>query len=225
MNASKSASTNAACITELEGSTMNALTHNALPTIAGTPFEGGFYVGRFQLDGAEYALIVSPKAEGELDEAAWGQDGQNLAGARSCNDGLTNTQAMTETGSDLARWMLALDINGFADWYLPSRDELELCYRHLKPTTQDNWASFRDGDNPSSLPAGYPYTEESPAQTSAAAFQADGEQAFEPAWYWTSTQCSPGYAWIQYFDVGSQGDGHKAHDSRARAVRRFKVTH
>jgi hypothetical protein len=203
---------------------MNALNPNTLPTVAGTPFEGGFYVGRFQLDGAEYALIVSPKAQGELDEASWGKRGENLDAARSCNDGLANTQAMAEAGSDLARWMLALDINGFTDWYLPSRDELELCYRHLKPTTQANWASFRDGDNPSSLPAGYPYTEESPAQTSAEAFRENGEQAFEAAWHWASTQYSPNTAWFQGFVGGPQDTGHKVTDSRARAVRRFKVT-
>ncbi|WP_044872003.1 DUF1566 domain-containing protein [Pseudomonas sp. LFM046] len=203
---------------------MNALTHNALPTTAGTPFEGGFYVGRLQLDGAEYALIVSPKAQGELDEASLGKYGENLTDARSCNDGLANTQAMAGAGSDLARWMLALDINGFTDWYLPSRDELELCYRHLKPTTQDNWASFRDGDNPSSLPVGYPYTAESPAQTSAEAFRADGEQAFEPTWHWASTQYSPSHAWIQDFDDGTQTSDHKGDGYRARAVRRFKVT-
>ncbi|MHC5351659.1 Lcl C-terminal domain-containing protein [Metapseudomonas furukawaii] len=203
---------------------MNALNKNALPTIAGTPFEGGFYVGRFQLDGAEYALIVSPKAQGELDEASWGPRGQDLTTARSCNDGLANTQAMAEAGSDLGRWMLALDINGFTDWYLPSRDELELCYRHLKPTTQDNWASFRDGDNPSSLPVGYPYTAESPVQTTAVAFRDNGEQAFEPTWHWASTQYSPNNAWIQLFDDGGQNDVHKGNACRARAVRRFKVT-
>ncbi|MNE29288.1 hypothetical protein D3C80_1227630 [compost metagenome] len=203
---------------------MNALNQNALSTIAGTPFEGGFYVGRFQLDGAEYALIVSPKAQGELDEASWGKRRTDLAAARSCNDGLANTQAMAEAGSDLARWMLALDINGFTDWYLPSRDELELCYRHLKPTSQTNWAGFRDGDNPSSLPVGYPYTAESPEQTGAEAFREEGEQAFEPTWYWASTQSSPHYAWVQGFGVGYQGLDHKDDDYRARAVRRFKVT-
>ncbi|MCY1520055.1 hypothetical protein D9M68_548250 [compost metagenome] len=71
---------------------------------------------------------------------------------------------------------------------------------------------------------GYPYTGESPAQTSAKAFRADGEQAFEPAWYWASTQYSPTTAWVQYFDGGSQLYGPKDYDYRARAVRRFKVT-
>ena len=203
---------------------MNAITQTALPTIAGTPFAGGFYAGRFQLDGTEYALIVAPKAHGEHAATAWGEYGQDIAGARSYNDGRANTEAMAAAGSALGQWALQLDIDGHTDWYLPSRDELELCYRNLKPTNDENWCSFRDGDNPSSLPLGYPYTAESPAQATDPAFQAEGAEAFQPATYWSSTQCSPYDAWIQDFGGGSQLNALKVDTRRAVAVRRFKVT-
>lgn len=193
----------------------------SLPAI-GTQFEGGFFAGLFNLNGDTYALIVSPKSHGELEEAAWGLRGLDIP-ARSYNDGMANTQAMAEAGSDLARWMLALEIGGFTDWYLPSRDELELLYRNLKPTTDGNY-TWRAGDNPSSVPPGYPYTEEVPAQTAAAAFQDDADEALAAEWYWSSTQCSPGGAWIQGFGGGGQGGGHEGGEGRARAVRRFKVT-
>ncbi|MFC0709244.1 3'-5' exoribonuclease domain-containing protein [Azorhizophilus paspali] len=202
----------------IEAQGMTALTRFAIPTTPGTPFEGSFYVGRFMLNAVEYALIVSPKAQGELDEAAWGVDG-----ATSCNDGLANTQAMATAGSDMARRMLALDIAGFTDWYLPSRDELELCYRNLKPTDRKNCRSFCDGDNPSSLPAGYPYTADNPAKTTASPFIAAGEEAFEPQWYWASTQSGPTRAWTRHFNDGYQDDAPKDNALRARAVRRFKV--
>ena len=202
---------------------MNAQTQT-IPTTPGTPFEGGFYAGRFMLDGSEYALIVSPKAQGELEEAQWGPYGKDLPAATSCNNGLSNTQAMAAAGSDLARWMLALDINGFTDWYLPSRDELELCYRNLTPTAETNWCSFRDGDNPSSVPGGYPYTKASPTTTTASDFEQGGEQAFVDAWHWASTQFSPYNAWIQHFGGGNQNYYRKVIAFRARAVRRFKVT-
>ena len=201
---------------------MNAITTAALP-ILGAQLEGGFFAGLFSLRGETFALIVSPKAQGELEEAAWGKYAQDIAAARSFNDGAANTQAMADAGSDLARWMRALDINGFADWYLPSRDELEIIYRNLKPTAQTNYV-YRHGDNPSSLPVGYPYTEELPAQTLIAAFQEDGTEALESEWYWSSTQYSPYGAWGQYFDGGDQGYDHKGDELRARAVRRFKVT-
>jgi hypothetical protein len=87
---------------------------------------------------------------------------------------------MAEAGSPLAQWARGLDINGNTDWCIPARDVLELGYRHLKPTTYENSCSFRDGDNPSSIPAGYPYTEQLPAQTAAEAFREGGAEAFEP---------------------------------------------
>lgn len=201
---------------------MNAITRNTLPAI-GAQLEGGYFAGLFTLNGDTYGLIVSPRAQGELEEATWGEYGKDLPGARHFNDGLANTQAMAEAGADLARWMLALDINGFADWYLPSRDELELLYRHFKPTTETNWV-YRPGENPSSIPMGYPYTAELPAQTQLADFQADAAEAFSPEWYWSSTQYSPDTAWGQDFGAGYQGLGHKDGELRARAVRRFKVT-
>ena len=40
-------------------------------------------------------------------------------------------------------------------------------------------------------------------------------------WHWTGTQCSSRNAWGQDFDHGSQDDGGKKSEARARAVRRF----
>lgn len=202
---------------------MNAIAKAALPAI-GAAFEGGFFAGLFTLNGETYGLVVAPKAQGELEEARWGNYGNDLQGAISFNDGLANTRAMAEAESDLGRWMLALDINGFADWHLPSRDELEICYRNLKPTEQHNYCSFRDGENPSTVPVSYPYTATNPAQTQATAFAEGGEEAFAPRWYWASTQSSPTSAWVQYFVGGNQGSVHKGYENRARAVRRLKVT-
>lgn len=202
---------------------MNPIAKAALPAI-GAAFEGGFFAGLFTLNGETYGLVVAPKAQGELEEARWGNYGNDLQGAISFNDGQANTRAMAEAEPDLARWMLALEINGFADWYLPSRDELEICYRNLKPTEQHNYCSFRDGENPSTTPVSYPYTATNPVQTQAAPFADGGEEAFAPRWYWASTQYSPSNAWIQYFVGGIQLNAHEDYEYRARAVRRFKVT-
>jgi len=188
----------------------------------GAAHQGGLFAGVFTLGSDRYGLIVSPKALGDLPNQPWGEYGQDIPNARSCNDGRANTKAMAVAGSAIAKTILALDIGGHNDWYLPSRDELELIYRHLKPTEAENYCSFRDGDNASSVPPGYPYTEASPAQTNAAAFQVGGEQALESSWYWASTQYSPYDAWIQHFDDG-QCSGHKDTTYRARAVRRFLI--
>ena len=57
------------------------------------------------------------------------------------------------------------------------------------------------------------------------AFQLGGKQAFDIAWYWSSTQLAAGsdYAWLQLFDDGCQDFGLKSGDYCARAVRRIKI--
>ena len=47
------------------------------------------------------------------------------------------------------------------------------------------------------------------------------KELFEATWHWSSTQYSPSYAWIQYFDGGNQTSYGKDGALRARAVRRF----
>lgn len=193
----------------------------ALTTLTfGTPVEGGFFAGYIATPEGRFGIAVAPKEAGEL-EGQWLRTSKAVPGARSFHDCRANTTAMAEAGSKLAHRILTLDINGFTDWALPSRDVLELLYRNLKPTTRNNYAGFRDGDNPSSVPVGYPYSEDLPAQTAAAAFRDSGAEALKPAWYWSSTQSSEGYAWAQGFGDGDQGYDYQYYKFLARAVRRF----
>jgi NTP pyrophosphatase (non-canonical NTP hydrolase) len=200
---------------------MNADTRTTTPAI-GTPLEGGHYAGRIRLPDGEYAILVAPKAVGEHAPIAW-SSAKRLDGALSFFDGFANNLAMQRAGSPLAEWTLKLVINDFADWYLPSRDELELCYRNLKPGTGKNWC-YR-GDNPSSVPVGSSYMPDSPEQTAIEAFRAGGPEAFDEDWYWTSTQYAgdASSAWCQGFSNGVQYNGLKVNKLRVRAVRRFKL--
>ncbi len=190
------------------------------PAAIGTPFEGGFYGGLIRSHGGAktFAIAWAPKALGEL-TGVWHPPAKNVPDAASCAHSVDNTVAMATAGSKLAVQALALDINGFKDWCLPARDVLELAYLHLKPGTRANWASFRDGDNPSAIPAGYPYTKELPTQTSVELFRAGGDEAFEEVIYWTSSQFSAGSAWYQLFYNGLQFTNDKKFSARARACR------
>jgi Protein of unknown function (DUF1566) len=170
---------------------------------------------------ALYGLQVAPKTPGEC-VSAWSPDSIDVAGAASYFDGLANTQAMAEAGIKVAQWALDLEIEGNKDWYIPSRDELELLYRHYKPTADRNYL-YRAGDNPSSVPAGYPYAADLPAQTTAEGFKAGEPDAFDEAWYWSSTQFSRYYAWYQSFYLGGQYGNAKSWESRCRLVRRFRI--
>ena len=188
------------------------------PEAIGTPFEGGFYGGKIRIGLAICAIVWAPKAEGEI-KGAWLDSYTDVPGATSCFDSMANTRAMAEAGSPIAQKALAATIDGHADWCIPARDVLEMGYRYMKPTTEEN-AVYRYGDNPSSIPAGYPYTETSPAQTAVEAFQEGNDEAFsDEGWYFSSTQFSEHSAWGQDFDDGNQGNDSKSSERRCRFVR------
>ena len=75
---------------------------------------------------------------------------------------------------------------------MPAVDELELCYRAFKPTTEANYTtsitrndtgSTPCGTNPNSDPTGAAYTSSVPGQTSVVAFRSGGAEAFASNWY------------------------------------------
>ncbi|OIR11004.1 hypothetical protein GALL_71750 [mine drainage metagenome] len=200
---------------------MNAITQTTLPAI-GTPMPGGFFAGAYLLNGQRRALIVSSRKIGISLKGAWHEDEIDVPGAKSYNDGMANTLAMAEAGSSLAKTVLEMEIDGLKDFYIPSQDELEICYRAFKPTTEQNWCYARSGINLSALPPTYPYTPEFPVQTALDAFKAGGEEAFEADWHWSSTQRAgiSVYAWYQDFRHGTQGIyDFKSAELRVRAVR------
>ena len=200
---------------------------------------------------SRYRVIVAPKASGE--SAGVAIKNANTALPTACQtltEGLRATQAMrdadTSTVYPAAHWARSLNIGGRADWYIPARDELELCWRNLKPTTDDNYTvtdrptgatpnyansgSYGDtanthGLNNNSAPVGAAYTSGAPAQTAAAAFRTGGAEAFEygSSYYWSSSEYSASYAWNQYWNSsypGNQNNGGKTYANRVRAVRR-----
>jgi hypothetical protein len=203
---------------------MNAPQSAVLPAI-GEAFAGGFYAGQVRIGGGLFALIVAPKSEGEHDDTIWIDDYKPVPGAQSYEDGLANTNAMVEAGSELAQWARGLRIGGFDDWHLPAQDELEILYRNLKPTGRENYCYNRSGINLAAVPATRPYLPTSPVQTSAAQFREGGAEAFDADWYWSSTQhaVNSAFAWSQHFDDGTQHYGTTGLKLRARAVRRVAL--
>ena len=192
----------------------------------GSPIEGGFFAGTILLDdGTHYGLVVAPKADGQHADTLWIDEYKDAPGAQSYNDGLANTIAMADAGSALAQWARSLRIAGNDDWYIPSQDELELCYRNLKTTAEKNYCYARSGINLSAVPPTRPYTTTLPAQTTAKPFTENGNEAFDAAGYWSSTQHAAysDHAWYQYFDNGTQDYSSTDYKLRARAVRRFAI--
>jgi len=204
---------------------MNAPVESTTPTEPGTPYAGGFFVGRILIDAVLHALILAPKAARTMPAQRWNGNYDNVPGALSYNDGLANTKAMAEAGSALARAALATEIDGHADWYIPAVDELEMVYRHFKPGTGENYSYARSGINQSAVPHTFPYTPKIPGQTAVEAFRAGGHEAIEQQVYWSSTQHAGNrrWAWGQHFASGRQDDWDKANEVPALLVRREPI--
>ncbi|WP_265532546.1 DUF1566 domain-containing protein [Pseudomonas saponiphila] len=198
--------------------TAQAASAQTIPAI-GQAYGGGFVTGitRDPVTGKR-SLHITAGAAHEL-VGKWGEYGEKIEGADSFTDSLANTKAMAAAGSELATKVLALDIGGFTDWSIPARDVQELQYRHFKPTTEENWAARRDGDNPNSVPISQIYSEKSPLQTVHSDFQEGGAEAFRDTWYWSSSQRSADTAFGMPFDVGLQYYHAKDLELRVRPVR------
>lgn len=194
----------------------------------GGELEGGYYAGKIQRADGVYALIVAPKASGQS-SLQWKNDNTTSGGCKSLNDGAANTAYMVANGNSTtypaAHFCNNLVINGYSDWYLPARDELEIAYRNLKPTTDSNYVAGRGkssyvytinndvsgdtmGVNRHSIPAGAAYTTSNPAQTSLAAFKQGGAESFYSdanSYHWSSTEYRSTIAWNQGFSGAFAG--------------------
>jgi len=195
----------------------NSIT-TSLPAI-GAAFGGGFYAGQIGVSStATHNLIVGPKSTAQ-GRYAWKTTSTSTAGTSSDIDGPTNSSNMNNASHPAAQFCEGLTIGGFSDWYMPAKNELEVCYFNLKPTTATNNTS--SGTNPNAVPArGSNYTSGNPAQTSAADFKDTGAEDFDDLIYWNSTQYDASDAWVQNFSTGNQYNNGKTFDPRVRAVRR-----
>lgn len=198
---------------------------------------------------ARFRYIVAPKSSGETNISIKNAQTALPAACQTLTEGYLATKAMVEAGNaatyPAAHWAWDLVINGKDDWFLDTRDSLELSWRNLKPTTLSNYtgadrtppswtestgaysdASTSTGVNKNSYPEGVAYSAGSPSQITATAFQAGGVEAyaFGSAYYLTCTEHSAAGIYGQYWysdRPGAQKDyGLKTNVHTIRAVRR-----
>lgn len=176
---------------------MSLITAATLPAI-GTPMPGGFLGARY-LDetGVLAGLIVSYAEVGDFDPVPWMKTPLDVSGACSLIDGLANTRAMAEAGSEIAQTILDLEIDGVGGWHIPALDQMT----GLRVTAMPRAGII-------------------PAQSMAEVFQEGSAEAFDLTAYWSSTQRSSGYAWLQSFTYGIQSYDFKDYSYRVRAVRK-----
>lgn len=202
----------------------NSVTPVAPPSVIGEAYGGGFYAGQIGVSSvATHYLIVGPVASAQAGTTlAWKTTATSTSGTSSDINGPANSAAMNDASHPAAEFCEGLTIGGYSDWYLPAKNELEVCYYNLKPNTNAN--NTASGTNPNAVPSRTgDYTTGTPAQTSATDFQTSGAQAFLSVGYWTSTENSSTAGWRQIFAYGYQGGTNKTNGNRVRAIRRIAV--
>ncbi len=107
----------------------------------GEEYAGGII---FFIDASgEHGLVVAPFDQ--QTSAPWGFFEKPVgANSNAMGDGPINTTKIVKASQSrdiAARLCSDLALNGFSDWFLPSRDELELAYKNLKPKGFGNFAN------------------------------------------------------------------------------------
>lgn len=201
---------------------------------------------------AKYRVIVAPKSSGESTSITLRDSNTALPSETyTLTEGLLATLGMVNAGNSTtypaAHFCNNLNINGYTDWFIPARDQLELIWRNLKPGADSNYtgndrstSSTRDyknlgsigdtatghGTNKNSSPQGTTYTSSVPSQTSVSIFQSGGAEAlaYGPSTrYWSCTESESAIAWAQIYGsdfTGSQGRYFVSGSNYLRAIRR-----
>ena len=199
---------------------------STFPAAIGDSYQGGYFAGQISTAGngvADYNLVVGPVSTAQGTHQ-WGTNNAFVPGAQSDVNGLANSNAMNNATHPAAQFCRAVSAGGYSDWYSPAKNEFEICYYNLKPTTTNNDAS--SGINPNAVPArASNYTAGTPARTSATDFQSGGSQAYTAAYYYTSTEFVGNYtkAWMTEFGSGYQVYSDKNYNLRVRAIRKVAV--
>jgi hypothetical protein len=210
-----------------------AADNGAISLEIGQAYGGGYFAGYIShtADGvATHALIVAPAATGASGSGytitttrQWKTANTTTSGTGSVFDGAANTAAMVADGINshpAAKFCVDLTIGGFNDWYLPSREELDIAYFSLKPTTANN-VTDNETRNMYSVPRrNTNYTTSAPARTTLTAFQSGGGEAFQASAHWSSGENGSTTAWLFSFVNGSQSGVNTK--TAAIAVRAFR---
>jgi hypothetical protein len=205
------------------------------PANIGQPVGGGYFGGLIShtADGnPTHALIVAPAATGATGtgytlttDLAWKTSDTATTGANSLFDGAANTAAMVAAGianHPAAQFCTGLTIDGFNDWYFPSQLEKDIVYFNLKPTTTSN--ATGTGTNAYAVPPRtVNFTAGNPAQTTVAAFQAGGAEAFAAANHWASNEVTAANGRRITYNNGAISAAAKTTLNPVRAFRRIAL--
>ena len=171
-------------------------TNPTAPGSIGDTYQGGVI---FYLDSNGGGLIAAPTDQ-STSSVNWGCTGTTISGAdgTAIGTGAQNTidiELECTTPGTAADICANLTLGGYSDWFLPSKDELNLMWTNLADS---------DGDGQNTGPS-----------------DPNNLGGFSANYYWSSTEYDYDSAWDQNFANGNQNANGKATSSYVRSVRAF----
>ena len=196
------------------------------PPAIGAAYEGGFYYGQITIDGVIYNLVLSPRATGEVPASVYKNDALGFTGNTSLYNGKLIQENMVAAGIanfPAQQAVMALTIGGFSDWYIPSKLELEIVYRNLKPNATQNVNS--SGANANAVPPTSNYVAGTPGRTALTDFRTTGTNYMTANFYYSATQGPSGALWVhsKRFTTGADAQDKAEYDYPVRAIRRVST--
>ena len=200
--------------------------YSSTPPAIGTAYEGGFYYGQININGTVYNLVLSPRATGEVPASVYKNDALGFTGNTSAYDGKLIQENMVAAGIanfPAQQAVMALTIGGFSDWYIPSKLELEIAYRNLKPNATQNVTS--SGANANAVPPTSNYIAGNPSRTTLTDFRSTGTNFMTTDYYYSATQGPSGALWVhsKRFTTGADAQDKAEFDYPVRAIRRVST--
>lgn len=112
--------------------------------------QGGIFAGivRGAAGWPDHYLIIPTHQAAEFHEVTLGTYDQDVTGATSKSNGMANTTALAEAGSELCKKILELEIEGHRDWYLMSANEAHIAAANVPELFEKEgwyWTSTQDG--------------------------------------------------------------------------------
>jgi len=117
----------------------NEMSFTTTSLTIGLNYAGGIL---FYIDStSKHGLVCAPSDQGSFQ---WGCNGTNISTSTAFGTGMANTLAIVNGCSQrpiAASVCNDLVLNGYDDWYLPSRDELSLMYQNLGTLNLGNFSN------------------------------------------------------------------------------------
>ena len=125
------------------------------PLAIGEFYGGGYYIGNIYVDSTHgidegtYAILMGGLDTEPATTLQWKTATSETANTGSTTDGWGNTQAMAVAGIEAhpaGKYCLEFRGGGFDDWYLPSKDELNLAWANRNANGLSSLLEFRGSE-------------------------------------------------------------------------------